>query len=185
MKTFFLCVICVSAAANAAADTIKFKNGQIVECQVLSYEKSKLSALIAGEKKELRITTIDSFRLGPNEDPAPKNEEYIILSKAEVGQNGFIKPTLRVVTSEDGQFIANAKSAHVIVRGVNTSGLVTGKWVRLAQRMKVTGTETLEGGQTLFVLEPFDPAQTVVLREEDPALSNPANMPLRVRDVRD
>jgi hypothetical protein len=167
-----------------SADTVTLKNGQEIECQIVGYEKSKITATVQGEARVFKITTVESFRIAKPEPPVEANEEYITISRAEVGQHGFLKATLKVATSEDGRFIGTTPSGSVIIQGVDASGLVTGRWVKMQQRLKVVGTETVSDGQTLFVLEPFQPEQNSVLRAEDPALSQPANIPLRVRDIR-
>jgi hypothetical protein len=185
MKKVCLLISAALFSATCFADTITLKNGQAIQCQVVGFEKSKLTAVVMGETRVFKISTVDAFQIGQAQDPAPVDGEAILLGQAEVGQHGFFNVTLKVVTAEEGRFIGATKRHAVIVQGVDTTGLVTGRWVRLDQRLKVAGTESASDGQTLFVLEPFQPEQTAVKRDEDPALSRPASGPLRVRDIRD
>ena len=184
MKGCFLFAGTVLCCLACSADTITLKNGQDIECEIVGYEKSKITATVQGEARVFKITTVESFRIAKPTPPAETNEEHLSISRAEIGQHGFLKATLKVSTSEEGRFIGTTKSGYVIIQGVDTSGLVTGRWVKMQQRLKVVGTETVSDGQTLFVMEPFQLEQNSVSRSEDPALSQPANIPLRVRDVR-
>jgi hypothetical protein len=174
------------AGAIAQADVVKLKNGKTFDCKVRGYGKTKLIVEADGATQELRITSVESFQIGVAEAMAvkPNQEDWISLANAEVGHQGFLKATLKVESAEEGRFIGATKTKAVIIQGVDTSGLVTGRWVTLPQRLKVVGTENASNGATLFVLEPIDAAQNVVARAEDPALSAPTSRPLIINDVR-
>ena len=108
----------------------------------------------------------------------------IDLGEMEVGQEGYLtfgegkgKNTLfpvKVGAIEDGQFIGLAGvKPKVIVRGVNTEGLVSDRYFQLNGAVKVTGTEKVSNGDTVFVLEPVDPKAFELKRSMMPSLVIP------------
>lgn len=108
----------------------------------------------------------------------------IDLAGMEVGQEGFLtfgegkgKNTLfpvKIGDVEEGQFIGLAGlKPKVIVRGVDTEGLVSDRYYQLAGAVKVTGTEKVSNGATVFVLEPVDPKSFALQRSEMPSLVIP------------
>ena len=123
----------------------------------------------------------------PVKPPKGKQNQQatIDLAGMEVGQEGFLtfgegkgKNTLFPLKvgdiSEDGQFIGLAGvRPKVIVRGVDTEGLVSDRYYQLAGAVKVTGTEKVSNGATVFVLEPVDPKSFALQRSEMPSLVIP------------
>lgn len=122
----------------------------------------------------------------PKPPKGKQNQQSTIsLYDMEVGQEGFLtfgegkgKNTLYPVKigdiSEDGQFIGLAGvKPKVIVRGVDTEGLVSDRYYQLAGAVKVTGTEKVSNGATVFVLEPVDPKSFALQRSEIPSLVIP------------
>ena len=71
-----------------------------------------------------------------------------------------------------------------VIQGVDTSSLISGKFVRLEQRLKCVGTENLGNGQTVYVFEPVEPNQRTISKAEDPALSRPVPGGVRVAPIR-
>jgi hypothetical protein len=116
--------------------------------------------------------------------PPKGRQATVSLHDMEVGQEGFLtfgegkgKNTLypvKVGDVEEGQFIGLAGvKPKVIVRGVDTEGLVSDRYYQLAGAVKVTGTEKVSNGATVFVLEPVDPKSFALQRSEMPSLVIP------------
>jgi hypothetical protein len=114
--------------------------------------------------------------------------EILTLSGMEVGQTGILafpraQPLtllpLKVEAVEEGQFIGSltssmtGKRSAVVVRGVKTEGLVSGRYFQLNGIVKVAGTEEISNGQTVFVLEPVDPETFTLKRSNSPELEQP------------
>jgi hypothetical protein len=114
----------------------------------------------------------------------------VILSMAdmEVGKTGVLafplaKPVtllpLKVEDVGEGQFIgtltssATGKRTAVIVRGVKTDGLVSGRYYQLGGVVRVSGTEEISSGETVFVLEPVEPDSFALTRSDSPDLVRP------------
>ena len=105
----------------------------------------------------------------------------LFLAELEVGQVGFLTFAdaktllpLQVGAVEEGQFIGLLNSkAKVIVRGVVTDGLVSDRYFQLEGAVKVTGTEKISNGASVFVLEPVDPSTFKLKRSEMPSLVMP------------
>ncbi len=114
-----------------------------------------------------------------------QNQQATIdLYGMEVGQEGYLtfgegkgKNTLYPLKTGDiaeGQFIGMAgEKPKVIVRGVKTDGVVSGRYFQLNGVVKVTGTEKVSTGETVFVLEPTDPKSFALQRSDQPSLVIP------------
>ena len=175
-------VLCACVCVPCLADVVTMKRGGSVTCRIVGFQKQKLVVEVGGERRSVPMSNVESFEIGT---PSQTNDPNALsLASAEIGSEGVLRATLKVETAEDGRFIGTASTKSVIIQGVDTNGLVTGRWVRLEQKLKVVGTENAAGGNTLFVLEPIDKSQTAVLRAENPALSAPVSGGVRVRDVR-
>lgn len=118
--------------------------------------------------------------------PAPP--EILTLSGMEIGQTGVLafaatKPVtllpLKIEDVGEGQFVgsvtssATGKRTAVVVRGVKTDGVVSGRYFQLGGVVRVADTEELSSGETVFVLEPADPETFSLTRSESPALVRP------------
>jgi hypothetical protein len=112
----------------------------------------------------------------------------LTMAGMEVGQTGVLafprtQPTtllpLKVEDVGEGQFIgtltssATGKRTAVIVRGVKTDGLVSGRYYQLGGVVRVSGTEEISSGETVFVLEPVDPDSFALTRSDSPDLVRP------------
>ena len=121
---------------------------------------------------------------------AKRQKQQIVpltLASLEVGKSGYLVfpglPVtllpLKVESVDDGQFIGSltssttGKRTSVIVRGVKTEGLVSGRFFQLNGELKVTGTEEISSGETVFVLEPSDPAVFALVKSSSPELERP------------
>ena len=121
----------------------------------------------------------------PKPPKGGQNQQATIdLAGMEVGQEGYLtfgegkgRNTLypvKIGDVEEGQFIGLAGvRPKVIVRGVDTEGLVSDRYYQLAGAVKVTGTEKVSNGATVFVLEPVDPKSFALQRSEMPSLVIP------------
>ena len=121
----------------------------------------------------------------PKPPKGKQNQQATInLSEMEVGQSGYltfgvknVKDRLfpvKVGDIEEGQFIGLAGvKPKVIVRGVKTDGLVSGRYFKLDGVVKVTGTEEVSNGDTVFVLEPVDPNTFTLQRSMSPDIEYP------------
>ena len=84
MRNAFLCfVVLVIAIASANGDEVKFKNGKTIECLVRGYQKTKLIVEVQGQRQEIKITTVDSVRIGAEQPPDRNinNNELLSLAK--------------------------------------------------------------------------------------------------------
>ena len=116
--------------------------------------------------------------------PTAKQPSTISLADMEVGQTGHLtfgegkgQTTLYPLKSggiDDDQFIGMTGSRpRVIVRGVKTDGMVSDRYYQLNGPVKVTGTEEISNGSTVFVLEPVDPATFTLVKSMSPDLVIP------------
>lgn len=118
-------------------------------------------------------------------EPAP---QVLTLAKMELGMTGVLafppKPgqPVTLLPLEIGDITADrfigsltsslsGKVTSVVVRGVKTEGLVSGRYYQLNGLVKVVGTEDI--GETVFVLEPVDPATFSLQRSDSPELARP------------
>ena len=185
MRCFALSVVlAATCGVCAVADVVKLKKGDRIECRIVAYEKQKLVVLVDGEQKAIPMVNVESFAMASPKQPAVPDEDRLSLSTSKVGQDGFLLSTLQVVSAEDDRFIGSSGSKYVLIQGVDATSLVTDRWVKLTQRLKVVGTEVLNTGRTVFVMEPVQPEQKDVSASENPALSQPHVGPLRVQDIR-
>lgn len=114
--------------------------------------------------------------------------EILTLSGMEVGQTGILafpraQPLtllpLKIEAVEEEQFIGSltssmtGKRTAVIVRGVKTEGLVSGRYFQLNGIVKVAETAEISNGETVFVLEPVDPETFTLTRSDSPELERP------------
>lgn len=114
--------------------------------------------------------------------------EILSLGGMEVGQTGILafphaRPLtllpLKVEAVDEGQFIGSltstmtGKRTAVIVRGVKTEGLVSGRYFQLNGIVKVAETAEISNGETVFVLEPVDPEKFTLTRSDSPELERP------------
>jgi len=201
MRTASIALLIVSAVGVCYADVIELKNGQKLSGSIRALEQGKLLVVVGGQSQELRMTTVKSFSIGdaagagnavqPGGQPAAG--ERLSLADCEPGKEGFITATFTVESAEEDRFIGSYKivaeglvrgERAAVFQGVDTDSLVTGKFVRLEQRMKCVGTENLAGGQRVYVFEPVDASQRQVSKAENPALSQPVPGGVRVRDIR-
>ena len=114
--------------------------------------------------------------------------EVLTLSGMEVGQTGILafpraQPLtllpLKIEAVDEEQFIGSltsnmtGKRTAVIVRGVKTEGLVSGRYFQLNGIVKVAETAEISNGETVFVLEPVDPETFKLTRSDSPELERP------------
>jgi hypothetical protein len=114
--------------------------------------------------------------------------EILTLGGMEVGQTGILAfPTAQPVTLlplkieavDENQFVGSltssmtGKRTALIVRGVKTEGLVSGRYFQLNGIVKVAETAEISDGQTVFVLEPVDPETFTLKRSDSPELERP------------
>jgi hypothetical protein len=114
--------------------------------------------------------------------------EILTMAGMEVGQTGVLafplaQPTtllpLKIEDVGEGQFVgtltssATGKRTAVIVRGVKTDGLVSGRYYQLGGVIRVSGTEEISSGETVFVLEPVEPDSFALTRSDSPDLVRP------------
>jgi hypothetical protein len=184
-RQYLFCAFALACCSCCFADSIKLKNGSVIRCVVTGYEKSKFLVLIEGQPQEIKAATVASVTIGSNQPfEREASGELLSLSQLEVGQNGFLQATLKVESADGDRFIGSTKSSAVVIQGVDAASIATGKWVRLAQRLQVVGTEDISNGATVFVLQPAQPDQRDVGRAENPALSTPRPGGVNVRDIR-
>jgi hypothetical protein len=183
------CIVLTAVAAfvcggAAFSDVVKLKKGDQIDCRIIGYQKQKLVVLVDGQQKSIPMLSVDSFSVVAPSKPEIPAEDRLSLSVSKVGQEGFLSATLKVVSSEEDRFIGSAGSQYVLIQGIDATSLVTDRWVKLTQRLKVVGTEVLNTGRTVFVMEPVQPEQKDVSAAENPALSQPYQGPLHVQDIR-
>jgi hypothetical protein len=196
----------VAIARAGVADEIRLKSRKILNGTVSKFAKGKFSVLVDGSPQEIKNTDIESITFGGTGTGVSAGEapfgggtaavaagEWLSLADCEKGKEGFLKPTFTVESTDDGRFIGTYDivaegivrgSRAAIIQGVDTSSLVSGKFVKLTQRLRCAGTENLAGGKTVYVFEPVDPTQNQVTKAEDPALSRPVPGGVNVRDIR-
>jgi hypothetical protein len=197
MRFVFTALVVGLACCASRADVIELKNGQKVVGAIRGLEKGKLFVVVGGQQQEVRMSTVQSFVIGDGngaaKDATVADGERLSLADCEVGKQGFISATLKVESAEEDRFIGSYQivaegivrgERATIIQGVDTASLISGKFVRLEQRLKCVGTENLGNGQTVYVFEPVQPDQRTVSKGEDPALSRPVPGGVRVAPIR-
>ena len=189
-------------ARAGVADEIRLKSRKTLNGNVTTYAKGKFSVLVDGSTREIKNTDIESITFGGAGVAAGEivlggagvaAGEWLSLADCEKGKEGFLKPTFRVESTDDGLFIGTHDivaegivrgSRTAIIQGIDTSSLVSGKFVKMMQRLKCVGTENLDNGKTVYVFEPVDPAQNQVTKAGNPELERPRPGGINVQDIR-
>lgn len=129
-------------------------------------------------------------------NPPTKNRDQrdpvqsLAIADLELGKTGFLtfpvqpgKPTtllpLKIEGVDEDSFVASLTSSStgkrwaVLVRGVNTEGLISGRFVQLSGEVKVADTTEISNGETVFVLEPTEPNKFTLQKSASPELVRP------------
>lgn len=187
--TLFVVVGCIVGGVSVA-DEIRLKNGKTVSGQVTKYEKGKFTVVVDGSSQDVKNTAVDSIVFGGSPAVlapgavAGAGGEVLSVIDCEKGREGFLRVTFTVGSTDEGRFIGTAGRRAAIIQGVDTSSLVTGRFVKLTQRLRCAGTEKLDSGQVVYVFEPVVPTENQVSRAEDPALATPHPGGVNVQDIR-
>lgn len=144
------------------------KNGEVVEGEATSFSKGEF--VVTGSKP-IKFAAIKEFSQTEKGAGNGGSAELSLLDLS-INQTGQFKHALLVGFVFEKGFVGqlNYRSAStgkyvekvVIIRGVDTSGITSGSWVKLNQDFKVSKTERLTNGDTVLVAEPVDPSKTNV-----------------------
>lgn len=171
----------VLTPAVAIPDVVKLKNGKSISCTVVGIEKGKLLVRLGdGRREDLRLTNVDTMRIGNGDQGGNGREaEELSVFDCEAGKHGFLPGLFRVESVRGSSLVVEYREGRpdgsgfrwvvgVLIRNVDTGGLISGSHVTAPQRMKCTGTEVLSNGQSVYVFEPMDPAQRALTKAKAP-----------------
>jgi len=159
-----------------------------IEARLADAKRAQVAArnMSADEYVQKAIDGVDADSLIGRKPPPL----LLTLADLEVGRTGYLtfpvlpntRPTLLPLKTEDvekSQFIGSitsaktAKRTAIIVRNVNTEGLVTGRYFQLDGEIHVTGTEEVSNGETVFVIQPVSRERFRLKPSMSPDLERP------------